>query len=236
MNILITGAAHGLGAGMAAHFATSVSGTIILTSRDEKALTGLKNHLQDQNPDSRILIRKADLTLENETNDLVSWVTERIDSLDILINNAGQLVNLPFDITDDRDAERIFRVNYFAPARLIRGFEPLLEKAGHAHVVNIGSMGGFQGSAKFPGLSHYSASKGALGILTECLAEEYKDRGISFNCLALGSVATDMFAKAFPGSEAPLTAAGMARFIVDFARNGHHFMNGRIVPVALTTP
>ena len=112
----------------------------------------------------------------------------------------------------------------------------VLAAAGKAHVVIIGSMGGLQGSKKFPGLSAYSAAKGALAILTECLAEEWKQVGISVNCLCLGAVNTEMLDEAFPGYKAPVNAADMARFIGDFALSAHDFMNGRILPVALSDP
>ncbi len=105
-----------------------------------------------------------------------------------------------------------------------------------AHIVNIGSMGGVQGSVKFSGLSLYSSSKGALAILTECLAEELRSSGVSVNMLALGAVDTEMLQKAFPGYKAPVSPAGMASFIANFAKTGHHFMNGRIIPLSLSTP
>jgi NAD(P)-dependent dehydrogenase (short-subunit alcohol dehydrogenase family) len=105
-----------------------------------------------------------------------------------------------------------------------------------SHIVNISSMGGFQGSAKFPGLSAYSTSKAAVVSLTELLAEELKESGIKINCLCLGAVQTEMLETAFPGYQAPLQPAEMAEFICDFALTAHRFMNGRIVPVSLTTP
>jgi 3-oxoacyl-[acyl-carrier protein] reductase len=97
-------------------------------------------------------------------------------------------------------------------------------------------MGGIQGSSKFPGLAAYSSSKGALITLTEMLAEEYKESNISFNALALGAVQTEMLAEAFPGYQASTTAREMARFIADFALNGHQFFNGKVLPVAHSTP
>ena len=106
----------------------------------------------------------------------------------------------------------------------------------NSHIVNIGSMGGFQGSAKFKGLSLYSAAKGAVAVLTESMAEEFKERGIKVNALALGAVQTEMLASAFPGYKAPLTAGQMAEFIADFALNGHKYFNGKILPVSLSTP
>jgi NAD(P)-dependent dehydrogenase (short-subunit alcohol dehydrogenase family) len=104
------------------------------------------------------------------------------------------------------------------------------------HIVNISSIGGFQGSVKFPGLSAYSSSKAALVCLTECLAEEFKDKNIAFNCLALGAVQTDMLNEAFPGYKAPVSASSMASFVTDFVLKAHHFMNGKIIPVSLSTP
>ena len=105
-----------------------------------------------------------------------------------------------------------------------------------SHIVNIGSMGGFQGSVKFPGLAAYSASKAAFHTLTECLAFELADQGIKVNCLALGSAQTEMLEKAFPGYESPVMAFEMGKYIADFARSGHKFFNGKILPVAVSTP
>jgi NAD(P)-dependent dehydrogenase (short-subunit alcohol dehydrogenase family) len=97
-------------------------------------------------------------------------------------------------------------------------------------------MGGVQGSSKFPGLSAYSSSKGATVILTELLAEEFKKTGPAFNSLALGAVQTEMLEEAFPGYQAPLNAAQMAEYIVDFALNGHQFYNGKVLPISSSTP
>ena len=105
-----------------------------------------------------------------------------------------------------------------------------------SHILTISSMGGLQGSAKFSGLSLYSASKGALAVLTECLAEELSEQEIKCNCLALGAVQTEMLSKAFPGYTAPLNPEEMAEFIVEFALHGHRYFNGKILPVSLTTP
>jgi NAD(P)-dependent dehydrogenase (short-subunit alcohol dehydrogenase family) len=97
-------------------------------------------------------------------------------------------------------------------------------------------MGGVQGSVKFPGLSAYSSSKGAIITLTELLAEEYKETGPSFNVLALGSVQTEMLEEAFPGFKAPLSATEMAQYIMDFSLTGNKFYNGKILQVSSTTP
>ena len=98
----------------------------------------------------------------------------------------------------------MMETNFFGPASIIRIVKPLMPAG--SHIVNISSMGGFQGSAKFNGLSYYSASKAAIACLSECLAEEFKDSGVSVNCLALGAVQTEMLREAFPGYKAPVEA------------------------------
>jgi len=85
-------------------------------------------------------------------------------------------------------------------------------------------------------MSLYSASKGALAILTESLAEELKEQNIRVNALALGAVQTEMLEEAFPGYQAAVTAEEMADFITDFALKAHSYINGKIIPVSLSTP
>jgi NAD(P)-dependent dehydrogenase (short-subunit alcohol dehydrogenase family) len=111
---------------------------------------------------------------------------------------------------------------------------PYLQKG--SHVVTISSMGGVQGSLKFAGLAAYSSSKGAVITLSELLAEEYKEQGISFNVLALGSVQTEMLQEAFPGYQAPLSASEMANYIYDFTLTGNKYFNGKVLPVSSTNP
>jgi len=153
---------------------------------------------------------------------------------DILINNAGMMLNRPWNEITDEAFEEVLRVNLIRPFSLIRGLAPRMKKPGH--IVNITSMGGVMGSVKFPGLAAYSAAKGGLNILTEALAEELKESGIRVNALALGSVQTEMLQEAFPGYQSPVTPAEMARYIIDFALNGQRLFNGKVLQVAVTVP
>jgi NAD(P)-dependent dehydrogenase (short-subunit alcohol dehydrogenase family) len=75
-----------------------------------------------------------------------------------------------------------------------------------------------------------------MACLSECLAAEFRELGISVNCLALGSVRTEMLKEAFPGYKAPVSAVEMGEFIASFALTGHKYFNGKILPVALSTP
>ena len=155
---------------------------------------------------------------------------------DIIINNAGYLLNKPFADHSNTEIENIYKVNVFSPITIMQKTFPLLDSQKKCHVVNIGSMGGVQGSVKFPGLSIYSSSKAALANITECLAEEYKDKNIYINCLALGSVQTKMLEEAFPGYVAQVSAIEMAKYIYNFSIQDPMYMNGKILPLSIATP
>ena len=228
--IVLTGAGRGIGYQLSGTFAAS-DVKLLAIVRDKTSL----DELTSKYP-SRIIPVEYDLEgLLTDEDTLPELIRQHVPQVDILLNNAGLLVNQPFGTQTTADMQKLFAVNYMVPAILTRLLIPLLQKAG-GHVVNIVSMGGFQGSVKFDGLSHYSASKGALAVLTECLASEYGATGIRVNALALGAVQTEMLQAAFPGYQAPVSAAQAASFIADFAFNGHRFFNGKILPVSLSTP
>ena len=221
--LLVTGASRGVGFAICKKASANGHRAIAL-SRNISPLKGIPN----VHPFS------VDLSLESEVVDFVKEISTSFKSIDVLINNAGSLINKPFLKISSSDFEAVFKVNVFAVATLTRLMLPMMNTKGH--VLNITSMGGVQGSAKFPGLSAYSSSKGALVILTELLAEEFKDSGPSFNALALGAVQTEMLEEAFPGYKAPVSAAQMAEYIIDFALKGHQFYNGKVLPISSSTP
>jgi short-subunit dehydrogenase len=237
MVVIITGASRGIGFSTARYFAGLNDFEIYALSRNSEGLGQLVNMCAGLNESSTIHPLVFDLEwLLQDPSSLHQKLPSTISHIDILINNAGVLINKPFQQIGFEEMERIFRVNFFAPAILIRELMPLMGHKGTTHVVNISSMGGFQGSMKFPGLSYYSASKASLACLTECLQEEFKESGIAFNCLALGSVQTEMLDEAFPGYQAQLKPDDMAEFIVHFALTAHRQMRGKVVPVSVGNP
>jgi len=165
---------------------------------------------------------------------LVSLLHREGLRIDVLVNNAGMMLHKPWDALTTGDFEQVMRVNVLMPLLLTQAVVPLMNRPGH--VVNVTSMGGIGGTVKFPGLSLYSASKGALTILTEALAEELKETGVHVNGIAPGAVQTEMLEEAFPGYRAPVTPGEMASFLAHFALNGHKLFNGKVLPVAVTTP
>ena len=236
MNIIITGASRGIGREIAKIFATNKENLIIVISRSKDKLISLKTECRDKGT-GKIIPLVFDLeNIKKNEKKIYDFVIKHMKSVDILINNAGFLQKTLFTETSRDTAENTFNINFFAPAQLIQLLLPLIGKERRGHVINISSMGAVQGSAKFPGLAYYSASKAAIANLTECLAEEYKEHNIAFNCLALGSANTEMFNEAFPGYEAAVSAQEMAVLISDFAVKGHKYFNGKILPVSASTP
>lgn len=181
-----------------------------------------------------VTARSFDICKEEDHGACATWVQRHWRQADVLIHNAGHLIHKPFAETTSEDFLEVYRVNILGVAALTRSLLPCLKAAGH--VLVISSMGGIQGSAKFPGLAAYSSSKGAVITLVELLAEEFKETGPSFNALALGAVQTEMLEAAFPGYQAPTTAAEMARYIADFALSGHNYYNGKVLQVSRSTP
>lgn len=171
---------------------------------------------------------------EENPSRVLDWFREKDLSIKGLVNNAGLLLNRPADQITLEEMHQMWSVNVLGALRLTQGLLPFMVPG--AHVLNIGSMGGFQGSRKYLGLSGYSASKAALANLTECWAEEWADRGIRVNCLALGAVQTDMLSSAFPNYIAPLSSIEMGEYIAHFLLDGHRFYNGKILPVSLSNP
>ena len=237
MNVLITGASQGIGYELALQ-AVGRGHDVMAVSRNAEHLEELAAKCLSAHPaGGKIVVHPFDLTkLGDVPGRLMEAVTNEFGQLDMLVNNAGTLVKKGFEEISDEELLQCLNVNFMAPFRLTACCMPLLRKAERPHVINIGSMAGFQGSTKFPGLSAYSASKAALSCLTESLAREFKDGTVRFNCLSLGSVETRMLDKAFPGLKAPVTAVEMAAFILDFAVTGYDYFNGRVLPVARLTP
>ncbi|HAM09070.1 MAG: hypothetical protein A2X05_04665 [Bacteroidetes bacterium GWE2_41_25] len=229
MNIIVIGGTRGIGKEIVLNLSPDDGNNIIVTGRNEQALKQLSTY------SANIHGIKLDLAYpEKDYESFSDSIKEYFSTIDILINNAGMLVSKEFTETSLSEARMMMETNFFGPAMVIRKLKPMMTKG--SHIVNIASMGGFQGSIKFKGLSYYSASKAALACLSECLANEFSDSFISVNCLALGAVQTEMLEEAFPGYTAPVTAKDMAGFISDFAVKGHKFFNGKTLPVAVSTP
>ena len=223
-NVIITGTSSGIGFELVKLFSEK-NHNVLAISRNNNALRTLNL--------AGVMPIDLDLTESEHYNSLDKYLSS-FKNIDILINNAGYLINKPFEETTLKDFQEVYSTNVFSVAMLTKKIIGFMSES--SNVVNISSIGGVQGSIKFSGLSAYSSSKAALNILTEMLAEEYKDRKIHFNSLALGSVETKMLKKAFPDFKASTSAIEMANYIYQFSVDGYMFLNGKIVSVSSTTP
>ena len=231
--VIVTGASRGIGFELVKQYAEA-GHEVLAISRNADRLEHLKKECLSLDPQALVHIISFDLANDDFETQLIPYVSECFQQVDILINNAGALVAKPFTEICAEELERLYSVNVFSVFRLTQLLMPKFSDK--AHILNISSVGGVQGSVKFPGLTAYSSSKAALVGLTECLAEEYKETGLSFNCLALGAVQTEMLEEAFPGYQAPTTAKAMAAYIFDFSINGPEFYKGKILNVSKSTP
>ena len=224
-NIIITGTSRGIGLEMVKLF-SKLGHKVLALSRNENPVKSLNlEHVETL---------AFDITSENDLNNLSEFLDKDWKKVDVLINNAGAILNKPFVDSSMEEFKKVYNTNVFGVAAVIQKVLPFLHN--ESHVVTISSMGGVQGSMKFPGLSAYSSSKGAVITLTELLAEEFKEDGPSFNVLALGAVQTEMLEEAFPGYKAPLSAGEMAEYITNFSLTGHKYYNGKMLQVSNSTP
>ncbi|MEH6535863.1 MAG: SDR family oxidoreductase [Psychroserpens sp.] len=224
-NIIITGTSRGIGFELV-HLFADQGHNVLALSRNAKPVSNLKF--------DNISSFAFDLCEADDYKKVEQFIENEFKHVDILINNAGLLLNKPFAETTFKDFAKVYETNVFGVSEMTRIVLPYMKN--DSHVVTISSMGGIQGSMKFSGLAAYSSSKGAVITLTELLAEEYKETGPQFNVLALGAVQTEMLKEAFPDYQAPTTALKMAKYIQDFALNGNKYYNGKVLQVSNSTP
>ena len=225
-NIVVIGSSRGIGKELVSIL--SKNNTVLALSRSIDKLSIFSDN-------KNVTVSKFDVSADTAKQDLAQLIQSTFKSVDVLINNAGVLVNKPILEITKEDIDISYNTNVFGLIQSCQATIPFMEETG-GHIVNIGSMGGFQGSSKFPGLSVYSSSKAAVASFTECLAEELKETKIKANCLALGAAQTEMLEEAFPGYEAPLSANEMAKFIADFSLNSSKWINGKVLPISVSTP
>lgn len=224
-HVVITGTSRGIGLELVKIFAEKGNQVLAISRNIEPiAQLGLEN----------VEVLSCDISRSTSVEIISAFISSKWKKVDILINNAGAIVNKPFSETTSEDFQRVYGTNVFGVVNVTKAVLPFMDRNGH--VVTISSMGGVQGSMKFPGLSAYSSSKGAVITLTELLAEEYKTTGPSFNVLALGAVQTEMLEEAFPGYEAPLQPAEMADYIYNFSIESNKYYNGKLLQVSNSTP
>ena len=225
-HILICGASRGIGFEIVKQLLES-GHKVIALSRSIERLNNL-NH-------SHLRALEIDLSEKQAFHTLQPEVESFLDSrIDVVLYNAAALKAQPFEETTLSDWKFTYNTNLFGAVQILQFCKPMMVKG--SQVWFVSSMGGIQGSQKFPGLSAYSSSKAALINLAECLAEEWNNDGISVNTFALGAVNTEMLQEAFPGYQANVEAYEMAEYMISTMLSSGKFMNGKTIQVSNSTP
>lgn len=227
MNIVITGCSKGIGLELVKIW--SKNHMVYGISRNREKLESLRLSLPS--PDNFKFLAKDVVNIDKD--DIQDLIME--DNIDILINNAGLLINKPFAEIKYEEYRSLMDVNFWGAFNLSQLLVRKLSNV-KGQIINISSMGGVNYTSKFPGLSLYSSSKAALSVFTECLSVELQSEEIKVNALALGAVETEMLNNAFPGYVADTKAHEMATFIVEFANSSSNIINGQVFRVSKSNP
>ncbi|HKE28432.1 MAG TPA: SDR family NAD(P)-dependent oxidoreductase [Bryobacteraceae bacterium] len=211
--VLITGASEGIGAACAAEFARA-GARLSLTARNAAALA--------QAGGADALTVPADLTDDSARREIVARTLDRFGAIDILINNAGMgsyqpSWNMPID-----DVRRLMELNFFALLALTQLVVPHMQERRGGKIVNVGSIGG---KVVLPWMTVYSASKYALGALTEGMGMELRSHGVSTMLVCPGYVKTGFQQHVIAG-QAPKPVERGRRFAITAAECAHAIRRG----------
>jgi 3-oxoacyl-[acyl-carrier protein] reductase len=187
--VIITGASSGIGRATALQL-SSEDALIYLVARRIELLNELEYDIKKQGGNG--LASPADVTNTDELKKLAQKIKEDQGKIDLLVNSAGLELLLPFHVTSESSIRKILDTNVIGTINAIKTFLPLIKDGGS--IVNLASAVGIVGS---PGLTIYSATKGAISALTLSLALELAPKGIRVNAVAPGIVKTDLSTRMF---------------------------------------
>ena len=177
--VLITGGSSGLGKSIG-DFLTLKGFRVYGTSRSP-----------ENSGDSTFPLLKLDVLNKESIHDCVEEILQKEQRLDILINNAGAGITGPIEETPDLEIRKNFDTNFFGPINVIKEVLPIMRKQNSGLIINVTSIAGYMG-LPFRGI--YSASKGALELITEAFRMELKQFNIEMTNVAPGDFATNIAA------------------------------------------
>ena len=177
---LVTGASAGIGLAIAREL-LGFGADVMLVARDADALEAVRDELIEEFPDRAIHAMAADVADDEDRREILDWVEDQDDGLNILVNNAGgNLTKTTVDYTED-EWRGIFEINLFSAFELSRYAHPLLTRHAVSSIVNVGSVSGV--TAVRSG-APYGMTKAALQQLTRNLAVEWAEDGVRVNAVA----------------------------------------------------
>ena len=218
---VVTGASRGIGAATATAVA-AVGAHVVLAARDRQALDGVAGRIKDAGGQATPL--PTDVSNEAEVERLFAKVAE-VGQLGALVCAAGVLTPAPFAETTAAMWDETLGVNLTGTFLCCRAAFTAMAPAGAGRIITIGSLSGVYATEKFPGLAAYNVSKYGVIGLTEAIAVEGREHGISAVCLSPGAVDTEMLRRANPALRPGLTPDEVAELIVAL-------LDGPLAPVS----
>jgi NAD(P)-dependent dehydrogenase (short-subunit alcohol dehydrogenase family) len=177
--VLITGGSSGIGKSIG-EFLTHKGFVVYGTSRNP-----------ERYPETKFNLVKLDVSDTTTIKEAIATVIAQSGRLDVLINNAGAGITGPIEEIPDAEIQRNFETNFFGPIRVIKAVLPQMRVQNSGLIINVTSIAGYMG---LPYRGVYSASKGALELITEAFRMEIKDFNIHMTNVAPGDFATNIAA------------------------------------------
>ena len=182
---LITGASRGIGKAIAKKFAENNYNLIINYASDNTDLEELKNEFKG----IEVLFVKADVSKNDECEEMVKKAIDKFEKIDVLVNNAGITRDNLLMRMKEEDFDNVINVNLKGTFNMTKAVVPDMMKKRNGKIVNLASVVGVSGNA---GQANYSASKAGIIGFTKSIAKELASRNIYANAVAPGFIATDM--------------------------------------------
>jgi 3-oxoacyl-[acyl-carrier protein] reductase len=224
---LVTGASRGIGAATAAALAAA-GAHVVLAARDRAALDQVADRIGEAG--GQAVPVPTDVSDEAAVEHLFASV-ERVGPLGALVCAAGVLTPAPFAGTTSALWHETLGVNLTGTFLCCRAAFAAMAAAGQGRIINIASLSGVYATEKFPGLAAYNVSKYGVIGLTEAIAVEGKEHGISAVCLSPGAVDTEMLRRANPALRPGLTPDDVAELIVALLNSPLAPVSGANIPL-----
>ncbi len=225
--VLVTGASRGIGAATAAAVAAA-GGHVVLAARNGQALQTVASQIKEAGGDATTV--PTDVSDEAAVERLFAKVNDT-GQLGALVCAAGVLTPVAFPATTSVVWDETIGVNLTGTFLCCRAAFTAMVPAGEGRIVTIGSLSGVYATEKFAGLAAYNVSKYGVIGLTEAVAVEGKEHGISAVCLSPGAVDTDMLRRANPALRPGLTADDVAELITALLESPLAAVSGANIPL-----